>query len=122
MPLLQFLQGLLFEKGIFENLFWENFIHRKVGFSFPIFLKPFCKIPASKGFQFCLKDFFIKSLSLKKVFAKICFKTLLVLWSSRFSPYLGDIQTPTKSSVYRRYGGHDQELHTPLLPRTCALN
>jgi hypothetical protein len=66
MPLLQFLQGLLFEKGIFENLFRENFIHRKVGFSFPVFLKPFCKIPASKGFQICLKDFFYKKPFFKK--------------------------------------------------------
>jgi hypothetical protein len=34
---------------------------------------------------------------------------------------LGDAQIPTKSSACHRYGRHDQELHTPLLPRTCAV-
>jgi hypothetical protein len=49
------------------------------------------------------------------------FKTFFVVQSSRLSLDLGDAQIPTKISACRRYRRHDQELHTPLLPRTCPL-
>jgi hypothetical protein len=48
----------LFEKEVFENMFWENILHRKVGFSF---LNHFLKIPAQRGFRKCFTKAFVKA-------------------------------------------------------------
>jgi hypothetical protein len=117
-PLLWFLQGFHFEKRFLKIVSGKTFSTARWVF---LFLNHFLKIPAQKGFSQIYSKGFHKSFSLKRVYAKTFFKTLLVVQSSRFSPDLGDAPIPTKRSACRRYGRHDQELHTPLLPRMYAL-